>query len=499
MISTNGRFRARRGVPAPDRVQPLASEQPAGAGSLRFGSLSGSDMSTVDRHLDDEPRLTPGQVEDVIAEQCFPRDDEWTAPGKVGLEVERFPIHPTAGRLTIEEGDICTRAVLGDRFGEQQEIRGLPAYPVASGGHLTFEPGGQLEHVTRPHETAAGAMAASEAVSADLAETFALSSAVLASSGIDLWHDPETVEQQLPAFRYPAMDAYFRARGHAGPLMMRHSCSLQISLDLGRPADRRERWLVGNLISPLLTATFANSPTRGRASARAAAWQALDPTRTGFPLTLVDGSTDDPIAHITRAAVDADVLLVRTGPGRAEPGRPGWTFGAWIRDGHPEFGFPTATDLGYHLSTLFLELRPRGKVEFRSIDAIPQPWRCVPIVLLVGAIEDPTARSTLLDLLSPYRSRLPQLWVDAAARGVAPPSMCALAVEAWSFALEGAMRLPESYLTREMLVRTEEFLDRFTLRGRCPADEIGELFAESPERALAWAAEPVPRYAASGR
>lgn len=456
-------------------------------------------MSPVDRRFADEPRLTVGEVEDVIAEQCFPGDERADGPGKVGLEVERFPIHPTAGRLTIADGDLCTSAVLGDRFGEQQEIRGLPAYALADGGHLTFEPGGQVEHVTRPHDTAAGAMAVSDAVSAELAETFALSSAVLASSGIDLWHDLETVEQQLPAFRYPAMDAYFRARGHAGPLMMRHSCSLQISLDLGRATDRAERWLVGNLVSPLLTATFANSPSPGHASARAAAWQALDPTRTGFPSALVDGSSDDPITHMTRAAIDADVLLVRTGSADAEPGRPGWTFGAWIRDGHPEFGFPTATDLRYHVSTLFLELRPRGKVEFRSIDAIPHQWRCVPLVLLVGAIEDPTARSTLLDLLGPQRSFLPQLWADAAARGVAPPSMCALAVEAWSYALEGAMRLPDGYVTREMLVRTEEFLERFTLRGRCPADEVRELLADSPARALAWVAEPVPQFATSGR
>ncbi len=48
--------------------------------------------------------------------------------------------------------------------------------------------------------------------------------------------------------------------------------SCQINLDLGPEGAWRERWLAANLISPLITASFACSPGDGWASSRGAAW-----------------------------------------------------------------------------------------------------------------------------------------------------------------------------------------------------------------------------------
>ena len=55
----------------------------------------------------------------------------------------------------------------------------------------------------------------------------------LAAVGVDIWNDVETVPQQLRAGRYTAQAAYYRQRGHWGAVMMRHTASLQINLDLG--------------------------------------------------------------------------------------------------------------------------------------------------------------------------------------------------------------------------------------------------------------------------
>ena len=46
------------------------------------------------------------------------------------------------------------------------------------------------------------------------------------------------------------------------------------------------------------------------------------------------------------------------------------TFAEWIEDGH-ELGWPTLDDLDYHLTTLFPPVRPRGWLELRMIDALP--------------------------------------------------------------------------------------------------------------------------------
>lgn len=457
----------------------------------------------------DEPPLHPDDVEAVVASVCFPQRADERCPGRVGLEVERFPIRrdPAGGRgrgrLTLEHSTEVLGGLVDIALGPLGEFGGLPGYQVAGGGRLTFEPGGQLEHVTAAHDTAAAALAEVEALAAPLASAFDDGGAVLASAGVDLWNDVDSVPLQLAAYRYPAMDAYLSQRTAEGRLMMRHTCALQVNVDLGPPADHRDRWLLANLLAPLLTATFATSPTSGAGagtapptnpsvSARAVAWQVIDPTRTGFPRRLVDGSSDDPVVHMADAALDADVLIVRTADATAVPGAPGWTFADWLASGHPDFGPPTADDLAYHLSTIFLEVRPRGVLEFRSIDAVPHRWRAVPVVLLAGALEDAHARSRLLDLLHPHRASLPNLWRRAARAGAADPAFCALAVEAWSYSLEGASRLPPGYLPPDALARVEAFLERFTLRGRCPADELAERMRDAPSAGLAWAAEPVP-------
>jgi glutamate--cysteine ligase len=289
---------------------------------------------------------------------------------------------------------------------------------------------------------------------------------------------------------------------------MRDTCALQVNVDLGGPGERAERWLVANLVAPLACATFAASPTPDAVSARARTWQRLDPTRTGFPPALVDGSSTDPVAQVSQAALGADVLLLRRddpspdgrrraggqGPGRPcwVPGRPGWRFADWLRDGHPDHGAPTEEDLRYHLTTLFFEVRPRGFLELRTIDALPASMRAVPVVLLAGLLDDARARAHVRQMLEPYRARLPALWRRAASTGVADPALCALAVETWSFALQGAGRLPVAQLPAGGLAQAEAFLDRLTLRGRCPADELGAALADGPGRALAWATQPLP-------
>lgn len=272
--------------------------------------------------------------------------------------------------------------------------------------------------------------------------------------------------------------------------MMTRTCAFQVNLDLGDPGQRDERWLVANLVAPVACATFASSPGPGVVSVRARTWQRLDPTRTGFPARLVAGSSADPVDQLTQAAMAADVLLVRRTNTTWEPGRPGWTFGDWLGHGHPRHGRPSVDDLRYHLTTLFLEVRPRGFLELRAIDAVPARWRPVPVTLLAGLLEDPAARGQTRALLERHRSRLPRLWHRAATAGVADPELCALAVETWSLALAGPGGCPPATSAHPTCGAAEEFLDRLTLRGRCPADELRDALTRGPSAGLAWAAEP---------
>jgi len=431
----------------------------------------------------------------IVTEHCFPAGHTRDHDGQVGIELETFPVRLGADGAPIDRIPI---AQLNDLL--DQPLSGSaasaapgadPAWTLAGGGSLTFEPGGQLEHSTAPHPGPAGALAELDAVAGILAAALRPHGVALAAAGLDVWTGGR-VPQQLTSPRYPAMAAYLARRGPYGAVMMRDSCALQVNLDLGPPGERAERWLVANLVAPLACATFAASPAAGAVSGRALAWQRLDPTRTGFPAALVSGRSDDPVDHLTQAALAADVLVVRR-PGRGwTSGRPGWRFADWLRAPHPDHGPPTGEDLRYHLTTLFTEVRPRGFLELRSVDALPAGLRDVPVILLAGALDDPTARSRIRAMLEPYRARLPGLWRRAATVGLADPALCARAVEVWSCALQGAARFLPGRLPPGGVARAESFLDRFTLRGRCPADELRAALAGGPPASLAWATGPVP-------
>jgi glutamate--cysteine ligase len=362
------------------------------------------------------------------------------------------------------------------------------SFPLANGGRITFEPGGQVEHSTKVHPSAASALEDVSSVLTTLRDGFRVHSVKLAAVGMDVWHSVDEVPQQLRAGRYTAQAAYYRQRGHWGGVMMRHTASLQINLDLGPEGIWQERWLAANLISPLLTASFACSPGQGWVSTRARAWQELDNTRSGFPRLLMTGPGDDPRAEWAEAALEADVMLVRIDDGKFVPGCKGLRFIDWIDNGHPRYGWPTAADFDYHLTTLFFEVRPRGWLELRAGEAVPDALRPAQAVLTAALLYDDRARSEAIALLQGRRPDLNALWDRAAEKGVHDDDLKDMACRLWEIALAGAQRLPSGWFGRENLDATARFLDTSTAQGRLPGDVLGELLDDDPGRALAWAA-----------
>jgi hypothetical protein len=113
--------------------------------------------------------------------------------------------------------------------------------------------------------------------------------------------------------------------------------------------------------------------------------------------------------------------------------------------------------------------------------------RAAPIVLMAALLYDEAARAAALDLLRVHRPKLSTLWRRAAIDGVHDPELRDLACELWRIGLTGARRLPADYIGEPDLAATESFLEHFTGRGRMPTDELLELLAEDPARALEWA------------
>lgn len=409
-----------------------------------------------------------------------------TTGSGVGLELELLPITRTTPtrRLRLAEPVGPVPPIT--------EVVGLArADAEAHGSSLTVEPGGQVEVATSCCQRVPDALDELTRTTGRVAARFDAAGGVLLAAGLDVWHDLASAPQQLPAPRYRRMHAHLAARGDDGPLMMRHTCALQINLDLGTGAEADARWAVTNLLAPLATATFAASPAsvdgqRVR-SRRSLAWQVLDPTRTGFaPGFLADRG--DVVDHVLELALAADVLLLAADrPASARPDVR--SLGDWLRHSHA-VGRPTEADVREHLTTLFPEVRARGFLELRAVDAVPARFRRALVLLVAGAVLDVRARDAILGLLEPYRAGLPDLARRCATEGLSDPRLCALAVEVWAYARDGAARLPG--VTRADGIAVEAYVDRFTVRGRAPADELAELLERDPLLALDWAAEPLP-------
>jgi glutamate--cysteine ligase len=139
------------------------------------------------------------------------------------------------------------------------------------------------------------------------------------------------------------------------------------------------------------------------------------------------------------------------------------TFSRWLTHGH-ECGWPTVDDLAYHTTTLFPPVRPRGWLELRMIDALPEAWWPVAVAVTTALLDDPAAATCAAAAAPAVRDR----WAAAARHALCDPALHAAAVRCFDAARAALGRLGADAETRDA---TDEYFDRYVARGRCPADE----------------------------
>jgi glutamate--cysteine ligase len=301
---------------------------------------------------------------------------------------------------------------------------------MPNGWTLTFEPGGQVELCTTPASRIGQLVADARRAAASLQRFAADRGIVLASLGIDPYNDSSMVPLVVRSERYVKMTTYFERIGPSGVRMMRQTAATQISIDGG--ADPSGRWRLLADAAPYLTALFANS-TRyagrgtGFQSFRERCWRLLDPSRTGVPHPELP-----PCEGYARFALDA-VDMTRTTPtGEYRP------FADWALDGDW-----TEAQWENHLSTLFPEVRPRGHLEVRSIDALPPDSFGAPVVLLAGIVYDD---STAMDARLLLGAADEDLLERAARCGMRDPEIACTASALAELGLRGARALGEQVI-----------------------------------------------------
>jgi len=276
----------------------------------------------------------------------------------------------------------------------QSVLAALPGLPGSSS--VTVEPGGQIELSTPPLADVTDAVQALGRDRAALQRHLAEHGLGAAAIGAD---PARTTQRINPGARYVAMEQHFAAIGCGRPAraMMTATAALQINLDAGPGSEWRDRLSAIHSVLPALVAASAASPylagrSSGWQSMRRQAWHGIDARRTA---ALADG---DPATAWADYALAAPVMLVRDTDG-ARPVMARVPFEKWLL-GHPAFDRrPTLADLDYHLSTLFPPVRPRGYLEIRGLDALPDRWWPGLVAFAVTLLDDPVAADAAVGLM----------------------------------------------------------------------------------------------------
>lgn len=373
------------------------------------------------------PIRTAAEAGAYIASVCFKHGP----PRRIGIELEWLltdpddPLrHPDLPLLRTALGPHAPRTLNPDS----------PARPLPAGGLVTVEPGGQVEISSAPATSCSMLIEKMRRDVDRLDQLLRPTGFRLSDRAADTGRAGRRI---LYTPRYDAMATGFARISPAGAVMMCATAATQICVDLGRPDQAPLRWRAAHLLGPVLLAAFANSPADGHASARMAAWWALDPVRTEPPGSL------EPSDYVRRA-LDTPMLARPRSDGDWLVHQPA-SLRDWLAAGEP---LDTA-DIDLHLSMLFPPVRPQGYLELRYLDAQPAGEWPVPLALIAALFGDPAALAAAAEACRPVADR----WPQATEMGLADPPLATAARELADLGdrVVGDLRLPAADLE---LVRT---------------------------------------------
>ena len=367
--------------------------------------------------------------------------------GRVGLEIEAhcYDLTDSARRPRWDE---LTAA-----------ISALP--PLPGGSLVTVEPGGAVELSGPPAGDPAAAISAMTSDRATLRAVFAQAGLGLVLLGADPLRPAARVN---PGPRYHAMEQFFHSSqtGAAGAAMMTSTASVQVNVEAGPRGTWADRVRLAHALGPTMIAIAANSPVldggfTGWQSTRQRVWSQLDSARCG---PILGESGDDPASDWARYALRAPVMLVHNPD--PTPVTQWVPFADWA-DGRVLLGDrrPTIADLDYHLTTLFPPVRPRGFLEVRYLDSMPDgTWPAV-VFTMATLLDDPAAS----DIAAEATESVATAWDRAAQVGLRDVRLHAAAQRCVRAAAERApVGIEESM---GLLVRSVD-------QGRSPADDFAD-------------------------
>jgi glutamate--cysteine ligase len=279
-------------------------------------------------------------------------------------------------------------------------------------GAITLEPGGQLE--------LSGAVLQTIFETADelddhleLMRSLIDERMTMVCWGLNPFYEPEDIPW-MPKTRYKVMRDYLPTRGDLAHWMMKLTCTVQANFDYASERDAVEMMRTALLVSPIISALFANSPVQagqdsGKQTFRGYLWTRTDPDRTGWPEFMYrdDWGYEDYVEYI----LDVPMFFIRRDGKYIN--KAGDSFREFIEKGHDGFE-ANMGDFELHLSTAFPEIRLKRFIEVRGADAGPRDHMLAMAALWKGILYHEPARERARDLIGEVTpERHAKLFMDA--------------------------------------------------------------------------------------
>lgn len=408
--------------------------------------------------------------------------------GLVGLELEVFSLRKEGdGLLPAQlyggEDPLIDRllAVSEQHGGEAIYAKSDPERKVIdkikfqNGNYFHFEPGGQIEIRTQPFAKTSALAAQLDFCKKIWREVSETSRYRFAQTGTNSFFEGSALKNQIPKPRYFRLEEYLHALSPFGRQMMFQTCSLHINLDLGREeTERFKRIAVSNLLVPFATALFANSsmidgkPTPMK-SYRSYIWQQLDPLRTGIlslDKALRSMDTDDLVLAYTEFALKAPLIYIPELDHKTLP--QSFTMAHWLTHAIEGF-YPDRSHIENHVSLLFPEVRIKGYLEIRSVDATPAEWELIPVLFYMGLLYSSAQLDKVLERLIPYAGKIRSLH-QKAVYGLRDDELFSMSKALMELSMEGLSNLPGAVIDKEHLQKYLAFYERLTLQRKSFAD-----------------------------
>lgn len=309
-------------------------------------------------------RLTHSEIKKIYTSGYKSRTDL-----KIGLEYERIPINRKTN-LSVEyygENGICellkafAKQENWDYITDNENIIGLKQ------GHdtITLEPGCQTEFSIEPQKNISDLEKKVTSINSQIKTILDKMGISFINYGVTPLSTNKTIEL-IPKKRYEIMAKYLW--GILSDVMMRETAGVQGTFDFTDEEDAMKKFKAANLMSPFVTAMFANSPIRGGVdtgykSFRALSWLNTDNDRCGFFHNFNEDYTiDDYINYVLETPM---LFINRNNNSIVISGDK--CFNKFIEYGHAGF-YATIEDYLLQANLCFPEVRLRNFIEVRNHD-----------------------------------------------------------------------------------------------------------------------------------